>query len=304
MHLATWNLQHGAVGGDKCQPSSPQQLADAVGELVDRRVRVLALTEVDRFQGRSRRIDQARVIDSVLREHGFVWSHFAPAFHGWAAGLRSYPWSFLRAWAPGYGVMLAAKEVPRKWSVARLQRGPIRWVNGEGTVDRVLGGHPLFDPVRVLLAAQFSDFTVAVTHLSLHPVTARIQLQTCLELVSNFFAGPAVVAGDFNLLAEDVENVLDGYNHINDVCGVFSRVDSPPTYPSGAAHMHLDHVLYTIPCSVASVSGAGVSVSVTSREISPDGVQHSGGGKGTVRADALQLPLSDHLALVAHLPWS
>lgn len=243
MRIVSWNMQHGKPNGMSweqcCEPATASfpgrlNLADSIRALAEPDPDVIALQEVDRGQGRSGGADQPRQIATLLSDYGYKWWHFAPAFTGWVAGVRVQPRTWLSPSAPGYGVMLVARQMPRRWKVAYLGRAPLRWIpSSAGMAGKLLGGYPRAGENRVLLAADFGDMCVAVTHLELDSPTARRQLRQAWNLTRSLRARAALV-GDFNLDEDQVRELL---------AGDCSSVTSVATYPATSPRVDLDHVL-------------------------------------------------------------
>ena len=248
------------IGGSR---AAELALADCVRVLGNTGADVLAFQEVDRRQCRSGWVDQPGVIARTLQPLGYRWWHFAPAYNGSAslAHLPTHPaWS---QWAPGFGVMLVAKERPRRWKVADLGRGPWQWVKREsGLAGRVFGGYPRMGQKRVLLSADFGEVAVGVTHLELDMDTASAQLRRAWDLTRSL-APTAVLTGDFNMRQEQVCAQLDaGSEYAGGVC----------TFPATDPAICIDHLIHT--------PAAG----------------------GSAQARSQQLPVSDHTALIVDLP--
>lgn len=277
MRVISWNIQFGtsnALTWDECglagECTVPGQfrpvesrLAHCVHALGRTGADVIAFEEVDRRQGRSGWVDQPRLIARVLASLGYRWWHFAPAYNGSAslAHLPTHPaWS---QWAPGFGVMLVAKERPRRWKVANLGRGPWQWVKREsGLAGRVFGGYPRMGQKRVLLSADFGEVAVGVTHLELDMDTARAQLQRAWDLTRSL-APTAMLTGDFNMRQEQVCAELDSGS---EYAGGVS------TFPATNPTFCIDHLI------------------------------HTPAVHGSAQVRSKQLPVSDHAALIVDLP--
>lgn len=222
MLVVTANIQHGhpAARG----PDAADRLAAA---LVGLPGDVVALQEVDKGQSRSGRVDQAAVAAAAL---GLPWYRFAAAFAGQVHGLRRRPVPAHVPDGAGYGVALLSRWPVRSWHVRPLRPGPVR-VRPGGP----LGLRVHLDPPRVLLAAVVDGpcgtFSVACTHLSTDPPTARRQLAESARALRTL-PGPHLLLGDLNLGPDDAARVSGMHGP--------ARVD---TFPSACPRRQLDHVL-------------------------------------------------------------
>ncbi|UNX54540.1 endonuclease/exonuclease/phosphatase family protein [Georgenia sp. TF02-10] len=224
LRLLTLNLQHGkpAVGSPRAgEPASAGVLHDLAAEIAPLDPDVVLLQEVDRRQRRSGGVDQAAVLAADL---GLPFWRFAPAFAGWVGGLRVPPRRWPGAWlrpaparrrgagwlaggAPAYGVALLSRVPVASWHLlplggARLQvrpgGRPGRWMGGWAAAS-----HEGRACLAAVLQTAAGPVTVAVTHFSVDPATARSQLRRCTDAVATL-PGPAVLGGDLNLQPADV----------------------------------------------------------------------------------------------------
>src|SRR5690606_1756463 len=220
--VVTANIQHGhpAARG----PDAADRLAAALAGLPGD---VVALQEVDKGQSRSGRVDQAAVAAAAL---GLPWYRFAAAFAGQVHGLRRRPVPAHVPDGAGYGVALLSRWPVRSWHVRPLRPGPVRVRRGGR-----LGRRVHLDPPRVLLAAVVDGpcgtFSVACTHLSTDPPTARRQRAESARALRTL-PGPHLLLGDLNLGPDDAARVSGMHGP--------ARVD---TFPSACPRRQLDHVL-------------------------------------------------------------
>ncbi|MDT3766487.1 endonuclease/exonuclease/phosphatase family protein [Gleimia hominis] len=267
-------------------------LAESVRQLARLQPDAIAFQEVDRFQPRSNWLNTPEVIARALPGY---WFHYAPMFIGFAGGPRIAPpqvpvgsqsafakeCAFAKKFCaarrvcthswPAYGLMLALREPPVAWKVARLGRAPLQRIPQQtGWWAKTLGWRPLPGQNRSLLCAVQADGTVfATTHLEVHAPTARAQLRRSLELLQPL-GSPVVLCGDFNLGAQAVQAQLPAD----------SEVISAPTYPVDAPTQSLDQVVIT----PAPKGGTEYLTPPTERLTHP-------------HANSVLLPVSDHRAL-------
>ncbi|MGW3244643.1 endonuclease/exonuclease/phosphatase family protein [Streptomyces sp. NPDC001070] len=277
MRLATFNVLHGLPIRDG--KPAPLPTGVAAGEPLARAVaaldpHVLALQELDRFQERSGREDQAAVAAAAAGAR--EW-RYASAVHGrlvpgtgWVhdpaeRGLRVYGPEEAAAGAggPSHGIALLTRLPVRQWRARRLPPAPL------GLPLRVAGRPGLAvvtDQQRCALAAvlegERGPFTVVAVHLSFVPGWNTGQLIA----VRRWIAGlprPHLLLGDLNLPGPVPALVLGG---------AWRALARARTYPSHRPTVQFDHVLA------------------------------SGVRREAVRAVTTpQVPVSDHRPLVADL---
>jgi len=164
---------------------------------------LLALQEVDVGVPRSGRTDQARVVADATGLH---------ATFGKAARVG------------GIG----------KYGNALLARRPLRDVE----VRPLPKSHRNHEPRAVILAETADEVTVAATHLSIHRPEVHDQLDAVVAaLVERADGGrrPHVLAGDLNLLPEEVAPVVEG-------AGMVLAPTDQPTFPNHEPQIRIDHV--------------------------------------------------------------
>ncbi|MFI8455456.1 endonuclease/exonuclease/phosphatase family protein [Kitasatospora sp. NPDC085464] len=214
VRLATFNVLHGQQLPDDGRPPGPASDTAGVHPLVDAVVSldadVVALQELDRFQERSGRVDQARAIAEAT---GAADWRYASAFHArsgpgrtWAPdrsepGLRVYGPKGVGqdGELPSHGIALLSRLPVLGWRARPFGAPPVAVplpVSGR-TGLRVIRDHP-----RVALAAVLEGrrgpFTAVALHLSFVPGWNLRQLLA----VHRWIAGlprPHVLLGDFNI---------------------------------------------------------------------------------------------------------
>jgi endonuclease/exonuclease/phosphatase family metal-dependent hydrolase len=227
---------------------------------------VIGLQEVDRFQPRSGGVDQTAVVADAL---GATHWRFVPALHG-TPGEEWVLSDFVVATdgtgaaltsGPSYGVGLVSRLPVHAWGMRRFGPAPI------GMPLMVPGNKGLThvdDEPRVAVAAQVETGVGRVTVVTAHLSFVpgwNVAQLRALRHWARTLPGPRVLLGDFNLPGA--------------VPRLTTRWAQPArvlTYPSWKPRVQLDHML---------LDGLSVS-SVTS-------------------ARAMQLPVSDHCALVVDL---
>ncbi|MER7769063.1 endonuclease/exonuclease/phosphatase family protein [Kitasatospora sp. NPDC096140] len=214
VRLATFNVLHGQQLPDDGRPPGPASDTAGVHPLVDAVVSldadVVALQELDRFQERSGRVDQARAIAEAT---GAADWRYASAFHArsgpgrtWAPdrsepGLRVYgpKDAGQDGEVPSHGIALLSRLPVLDWRARRFGAPPVAVplpVSGRAGLT-VIRDHP-----RVALAAVLQGrrgpFTAVALHLSFVPGWNLRQLLA----VHRWIAGlprPHVLLGDFNI---------------------------------------------------------------------------------------------------------
>ena len=274
MRIATFNVLHGRplTDGSPASGTSQQPLADAVAALD---VDVLALQEVDRYQGRSGDVDQAEIAATAM---GATDWRYASALHGRAVvgvgwvrdhnipGMRAYGPNDAAdlAQIPSHGTALLTRRPVKSWYVRRFPGAPgmlpLRVVGRKGlTLVR--------DHARIAIAAVLDGprgpFTVVATHLSFVPGWNLGQLAALYRWMADL-PRPHVLLGDLNLVGSLPRAMLVGSELVD---GLLVRRESPEhrwhdlakhaTYPAPRPIVQFDHVLAAgIPSSAVRVSSA------------------------------------------------
>lgn len=257
MRFATFNLHHGEPN-DRAAESGERVAADGdskasldlvAGELAGLNLDVIALQEVDNEKRRSGNVDQAAYLASKL---GMAYAYAPSAF--------------------GYGVALLSRfPIVRSRFLRLPQPTPPIFRDPEG--ERGLFGWQVRWPEpRVALFAEVDVYgrtvVVANTHLDIHNMTARKQLQ----VVADGFAAverrwgiepdARFLAGDFNLGPDEVRQALgqepmsDGAINVarrtgwkaeipqaSNFASQFVSLHEGATYPSSAPEKQIDFVL-------------------------------------------------------------
>ncbi|MFI5531943.1 endonuclease/exonuclease/phosphatase family protein [Kitasatospora sp. NPDC051853] len=270
VRLATFNVLHGRAAADGPGPVGAGALVEAVAALD---AEVTVLQELDRFQERSGRVDQARAVAQAI---GPVEWRYASAFHararegrGWVRersepGLRVYgpPGTGHDGTAPSHGIALFSQLPVREWRARRFAEPPVAaLLPATGRTGlRVVRDHP-----RVALAAVLDGrrgpFTAVALHLSFVPGWNVRQLLAVRKWIADL-PRPHVLLGDLNLPGTVPTAVLGKDWH---------PTTRARTFPAHHPRLQLDHILTSGPA--------------------PDRP-----------ARAQRLPVSDHLPLVAELP--
>jgi len=267
MRVATWNLLHGIALVD---PQAAPNLAQVAGSIS---ADLIGLQEVDRHQERSSYEHQTKTIANAM---GLPYWVYAPAITGtpgesWEGAadsdFHSHEHSESDPERPHYGVGLASRYPISNIEVLRFKAAPI-------SLPLLVPSNPrprmikVADEPRVAIIADVATplgtFTVATTHLSFVPGFNVKQLRQLTKQLSER-DNPVLIFGDFNLPGKLAKFV--------------SRWDSLaelPTYPTFKPRIQFDHIV--------------------ARGLSEESVKHA-----QESAEVLQLPISDHCALVVEL---
>ncbi|WP_406270696.1 endonuclease/exonuclease/phosphatase family protein [Actinacidiphila glaucinigra] len=277
MRFATFNVLHGLPISDGRPAPFPR--GESAGEPLARAVAsldadVLALQELDRFQVRSGRVDQAAAAAAASGARDW---RYASAAHGrsvpgrgWVRdpaepGMRVYgPKDAARGdGPPSHGIALATRLPVREWRARRLPPSP---VGLPLRVPGLAGLRMMADQPRCALAAVLEGargpFTVVAVHLSFVPGWNVGQLVAIRRWIAGL-PRPHLLLGDLNLVGPVPPLALGG---------AWRTLARTRTYPSHRPVVQFDHVL-----------AAGL-------------------GRAAVRsARAPAVPVSDHRPLVVDL---
>jgi endonuclease/exonuclease/phosphatase family metal-dependent hydrolase len=266
----------------------PSELLRSVEELLeDGPIDVIALQEVDRFQPRTGDVDQARLVAEAI---GARHWRFASSVRG-TPGIASEGAAWVPATSaddlpedtsepvkapkaadrdgPRYGISLISRYPVRQWRVKRFPPAPVSLplmaptANGRPRAVRVPD-----EPraaISAILELPHADVTVATAHLTFVPGYNTRQLT---ELRA-FLAGmprPMVLLGDFNTPG-GIPGLVTGWN----------QVARTPTYPVARPRVQFDHIV-------------------------ADGWTEDAFARARSSVRAVQLPVSDHCALLADFP--
>jgi endonuclease/exonuclease/phosphatase family metal-dependent hydrolase len=309
LRIATFNLLHGQpldpegrplpLGPD---PAAP--LAEAIGELD---ADVLALQEVDRYQPRSGRVDQAAVAAKAL---GATDYRFAAAVRGrpapvagWIpdpavadAGVRVYgpEDDGTDTELPSYGTALVTRLPVRHWRARRFAPAPF------GLPLRVAGRPgltPVPDEPRTVLAAVLDGpsgpLTVVAAHLSFVPGWNMGQLAGIRRWITDL-PEPYLLLGDFNLVGAVPRTVLGG-------ASVVARVGRQAPRPRARARRRLSP---TAPRALAGWRDLARVATYPSHRpaVQFDHLLAVGVPRGAVQAVGTPAsPISDHRPLIVTL---
>jgi endonuclease/exonuclease/phosphatase family metal-dependent hydrolase len=235
VRLATFNVLHGQpmrAGRPAAWTAAPgQPLADAVTALD---ADVLALQELDRFEDRSGRIDQALVAAEALGARDW---RYAAAERGPGPGVSMYSAGEAGQagkGGPSRGIALLTRRPVLDWRVRRLAPArlpmPLRVAGRPGLV--MTSDHPRA-ALAAVLQGPAGPFTVAAVHLSFVPPWNAAQLIAVRRWIEGL-PRPHLLIGDLNLPGR-VPSLLLGPG--------WRDLARAPTYPAHRPLVQLDHVL-------------------------------------------------------------
>ncbi|MEU1291276.1 endonuclease/exonuclease/phosphatase family protein [Streptomyces sp. NPDC005840] len=284
LRCATFNVLHGTGTGDDGRPvavgpGDPRApLATAVADLD---ADLLALQELDRFQERSGRVDQAAVAAAAMR--AVDW-RYASAVHG-----RTVPgqgWvpdpevSGVRLYGPGddagdagavasLGIALLSRRPVRAWRTLPLPPAPVPLpLRVAGRARPVLSRDQARAALAAVVEGERGVFTAVALHLSFVPGWNARQLRAVRRWLDGL-PRPWLLLGDLNLVGALPRLVLDG-----PLRSEWAALARTPTYPAHRPAVQFDHLLAT---------GVGTA---------------SVGATGAPRTG-----ISDHRPLTAELDW-
>lgn len=207
VRILTYNIRVAIGNGKRDLHAAPKtSVYDKIAEIIQSHdCDVVALQEVDRFTKRSNGDDQ---LVELAKRTGLV-----PTFAG------AIPLASADEKKKGeYGVGILSKEEPFAVKIVPL---------------------PGDEEERVLLIAEFSDFVLFNTHLSL-VAASRLESMVIINAERKKFDKPILLAGDFNFKkdAERTEN-------LDPVWTVLSP--NEPTYPAEKPVRRLDYIFFAEP---------------------------------------------------------
>ncbi|MER5410763.1 endonuclease/exonuclease/phosphatase family protein [Streptomyces sp. NPDC002769] len=221
LRFATFNVLHGRsmLDGRPVSPAAGDEPAEPLSRAVmSLDADVLVLQEVDRFQERSGRVDQARAAARAARLD--EW-RYATALHGRATGDRgrdldpTEPRMYgprdtgTDAGVPSHGLALLTRLPAREWRVRGLAPAPLG-------MPLLVPGRPgltlVRDRPRAALAAVLEGpqgpFTAVAVHLTFVPGWNVRQLLEVRDWIADLPL-PHVLLGDFNLVGAAPRAVLN-----------------------------------------------------------------------------------------------
>jgi endonuclease/exonuclease/phosphatase family metal-dependent hydrolase len=264
MRLATWNVLHGRSVADGV--SYPDRLAECCASFG---ADLLALQEVDRAQPRSGGVDQAALVAEAA---GAVEWRFVPALYG----TPGETWRHADQADPGgtaYGIALFSRLPVGWWRILRLPKTPRIGLPMPDVAPAVPGGATeriprrwkwVPDEPRVAVCARVTAPFGDVTVAATHlSFVPAWNAWQLRRVVAQLrrLPGPYLLLGDLNLPGP-LPRLFAGWECLA----------REATFPAHDPHVQLDHVL----------ASPGVPVHVVS-------------------AEALELPLSDHRAVVVEV---
>lgn len=267
MRVATWNLLHGIPLLDPLNAPDLAQVASSIS------ADLIGLQEVDRQQSRSNYEHQTETVANAM---GLPYWIYAPSVTGtpgetWEGATDSHIHSHQHSGSehdqPHYGIGLASRFPLTNIEVVRFNPAPF-------SLPLLVPSEPrprlmkVADEPRLAIIADvetpLGTITVANAHLSFVPGYNIKQLRKLTKHLSNR-PNPVLIIGDFNLPGK--------------LANLVSRWDSLaalPTYPTFKPRIQFDHVI--------------------ARGLNEETIQ-----RAKASAEVLQLPISDHCALVVEV---
>ncbi|MEV0742520.1 endonuclease/exonuclease/phosphatase family protein [Streptomyces sp. NPDC050549] len=249
---ATFNVLHGQLIRPDGHPAAARPgeasapLAEAVASLD---VDVLALQEVDRFQERSGRVDQAAVAAAAMgaldwRYATALHSRFVPG-RGWVndpadPAPRVHGTEAPEPEVPSQGVALLSRLPVREWRALRLSPGPLAVpLKVAGRTAPVLARDQPRAALAAVLEGPRGPFTAVAVHLSFVPGWNIGQLLTVRRWIADL-PQPQLLLGDFNLIGALPRVALNATARHS-----WRGPRRWATYPSHRPRVQLDHILAT-----------------------------------------------------------
>lgn len=267
MRVATWNLLHGIALVDPMEVPNLAQVASSIS------ADLIGLQEVDRQQSRSNNDHQTKIVADAM---GLPYWVYAPAITGtpgesWEGATDSHIHSHDHSESdpehPHYGVGLASRYPISNIEVMRFKAAPISLPLLVPS-DRRPRMIKVADEPRVAIIADIQTplgiFTVATTHLSFVPGFNVKQLRRLTKQLSER-SNPVLIFGDFNLPGK-IANFVSRWDSLAEM----------PTYPTFKPRIQFDHIV--------------------SQGLSGETIRHA-----RESAKVMQLPISDHCALVVEV---
>ncbi|MFJ9896165.1 endonuclease/exonuclease/phosphatase family protein [Streptomyces sp. NPDC091280] len=250
VRCATFNVLHGQLIRPDGRPAAtrPEDPAEPLAEAVaSLDADVLALQEVDRFQERSGRLDQAAVAAEALGARDWRYatalhSRFVPD-RGWVTdpsqpALRVHGPDALEPELPSQGVALLTRLPVREWRVLRLSPGPLAVpLRVAGRAAPVLARDQPRAALAAVLEGPQGPFTAVAVHLSFVPGWNIGQLRAVRRWIEEL-PRPRVLMGDFNFFGALPRLTLNATAPRG-----WRSAARQATFPSHRPLVQLDHIM-------------------------------------------------------------
>lgn len=245
MRLATYNILHGRAVSDSASHLSesvaddPELLLKAIGRLD---ADVIGLQEVDKFQPRSRTLDQTRLIAESLEAPEWRFVPTVIGTPGGRLGFRSATHTEIMESAttaaippePEYGISLISRFPVSSWRVKVFPPAPFSlplMVQSDRKPQMVR----VRDEQRAAIAAQVESplgrLTVVTAHLSFVPGFNVRQLRRLRAWIADM-PRPLILMGDFNLPGS-----------VPRTTSRLTELVTQPTFPSYRPRIQFDHIM-------------------------------------------------------------
>lgn len=267
MRVTSWNIMHGINLQRPATNGFPViDPAELVTACRDVNADVLAIQEIDQFQHRSGKLDQAELIS---KETGLTNYRFVPTVlgnpddgkKGWQPAAGAEIDIQNSSQEPRYGIGLFTRFPVKNWFQLDLVGARITTpiaIPGENGKPRLIW---INDEPRAVLAAELEtergSIIVATTHLSFVPIRNFRQFRSSLNWLAQF-PQPKVLLGDLNLPARVIKYSTS-----------WRRTPTTPTFPINNPKAQFDHILTTRELNITDVSakqmliGDHLSISAT-----------------------------------------
>lgn len=245
MRLATYNILHGRAVSDSASHLSegtaddPELLLRAIHQL---NADIIGLQEVDKFQPRSRTLDQTRLIAESLAAADWRFVPTVIGTPGGRLGFRSATHTEILESAtttatppePEYGISLISRYPVSSWRVKVFPPAPFSlplMVQSDRKPQMVR----VRDEQRAAIAAQIDSprgrLTVVTAHLSFVPGFNVRQLRRLRAWIADM-PRPLILMGDFNLPGS-----------VPRTTSRLTELVTQPTFPSYRPRIQFDHIM-------------------------------------------------------------